>query len=129
MRIGGGSMTTGFMAFTRRLASSSNTPPTRAAGHPWVKYTDAKGKATEYSTEAWTAENQPKFEKRVMDCLDCHAALPPVPGSSRALDVALSVKRVDPLPWVNKKGLEILQADYASTEKPRRKSRLCWSTL
>ena len=39
---------------------------------PWVRYTDAAGNVTEYQTEEWTPETEQQFERRTMDCLDCH---------------------------------------------------------
>ncbi|MCW5977627.1 MAG: NapC/NirT family cytochrome c [Bryobacteraceae bacterium] len=120
MRIGGGSMTTGIHGF--HVAPGINieyaADPKRQT-IPWVRYTSAEGKSVEYASEEWTPENQASFERRTMDCLDCHTR----PSHQffvpeRALDIALSTRVVDAsLPWAKKKGLEILRASYASTEE------------
>ena len=118
MRIGGGSMRTGIHGFhvAPGVSVEYASDPKRQT-IPWVRYTDASGKSTEYAGEEWKPENQSKFEKRTMDCLDCHTR----PSHQfmvpeRALDIALSTRQVDPsIPWVKKKGLEILRASYAST--------------
>jgi len=118
MRIGGGSMTTGIHGFHMApgIVIEYAADPKRTE-IPWVRYVDAQGNATEYQTEAWTPENQGKYERRTMDCLDCHTRpshqfqLP-----ERAMDQALSLGRIDPsLPWVKRKGLEILKKEYSST--------------
>jgi hypothetical protein len=118
MRIGGGSMTTGIHGF--HVAPGvviEYAADAKRQEIPWVRYTDAQGVSTEYAVEGWSGESNGKYQKRIMDCLDCHTRpshqfqLP-----ERALDGALALHRVDPsLPWVKKKGLEILKKQYAST--------------
>ncbi len=119
MRIGGGSMTTGIHGFHTRPGvhiEYATTPDRQEI--PWVSYTDPDGATTEYVVDGWSEEAAGEYEIRVMDCLDCHTRpshkfqLP-----DRALDEALALGKIDAsLPWVNKKGLEILQAGYPSRE-------------
>ncbi|MCP5120738.1 MAG: cytochrome C, partial [bacterium] len=118
MRIGGGSMTAGIHGFHTAPGVVIEYASDPARQHiPWVRYTDPDGNTTEYTTEEWTPGIAPNYEKRLMDCLDCHTRPSHqfmVPD--RALDQALAIGQVDPsLPWANKKGLEILQAKYSST--------------
>ena len=87
----------------------------------WVRYSDSTGAASEFASEPWTANEEPEHEIRIMDCLDCHTRpshqfrMP-----ARALDEALSLGRVDAtLPWIRKKGRELLEADYASRNEAR----------
>jgi hypothetical protein len=81
----------------------------------WVRYTDPEGVVTEYTADAWHSAERPEYEIRAMDCLDCHTRpshrfrLP-----QRALDEALALGSVDSaLPWIKKRGVEILESDYA----------------
>ncbi len=120
MRVGGGPMRKGIHGFHMAPGIEieyAATPDREQI--PWVRYTDASGKSTEYSTEEWSPENRDRYEQRRMDCLDCHTRPSHqflLPG--RALDRALSLGTVEPsLPWVKAKGLEILQSDYASAEE------------
>ncbi len=85
----------------------------------WVKYTSPDGTVREFSRAPWTAHQKAGAAARTMDCLDCHTR--PSHGfemPARALDAALALGDIDAsLPWVRKKGLEILQADYASSRE------------
>ncbi len=85
---------------------------------PRVAYLDDGGKTVEFvSTEVGTTPDQlARGEHRQMDCVDCHNRpthafeLP-----DRALDRALSEGRISAeLPFVKKKALELLKADYPS---------------
>ena len=85
---------------------------------PIVYYTDDKGKTIEFdSTDIKvTKEQLAKGEKRAMDCIDCHNRpthiyrLP-----EEAIDLAILNREIDPsLPYVKKKGVEILKASYSS---------------
>jgi nitrate/TMAO reductase-like tetraheme cytochrome c subunit len=86
---------------------------------PWVRYTDSAGVATEYSVRDWPAMDADTFELREMDCMDCHTRPShqfQVPG--RALDGALADGTIDrTLPWIKKKGREIIRTDFESWEE------------
>ncbi len=124
MRIGGGSMTTGIHGFHMKPGvhiEYAATPDRQEI--PWVKYQSPDGTVTEYAVEEWDPEKASEYEIRVMDCLDCHTR----PShrfylADRAIDQALSLNRIDrSLPWVKKKGLEILEAEYQSTAEAEQK--------
>ncbi len=123
MRIGGGSMTAGIHGFHMKPGvqiAYAATPDRQEI--PWVRYTDPEGTVTEYAVEGWSAEKAAQYELREMDCLDCHTR----PShkfqlADRAIDEAISLGQIDrSLPWANKKALEILQAEYASTAEAER---------
>ncbi len=86
---------------------------------PWVRYTNPAGESVDYFTEEWPSAEDDGLELREMDCMDCHTRPShrfQVPG--RALDKALADGVVDPsLPWIKQRGLEILRAEYATTEE------------
>jgi hypothetical protein len=83
---------------------------------PWVQYTSSDGKITEYAATGW--DGKKNGELRTMDCMDCHnrpAHTYQLPDN--ALDEAMAAGRIDPsLPFVKKKGLELLKQGYASQE-------------
>jgi len=83
---------------------------------PVVYYTDDRGKTVEYvSTDIKaTKEQLAKAEKRAMDCIDCHNRpthafeLP-----ENAVDDRIYRGLISPdLPFVRKKAVELLKADY-----------------
>jgi hypothetical protein len=119
MRIGGGPVKNGIHGF--HLAEGVHveylSDPARQT-IPLVAYTDASGKTTEYKTEDWDPAKAGEFERRSMDCLDCHTRPSHefrVPG--RALDRALAEGTVPAdLPFVKQKGMEIIQAEYESRD-------------
>jgi nitrate/TMAO reductase-like tetraheme cytochrome c subunit len=87
----------------------------------WVRYSDSTGVVSEFASEAWASDGESEHEIRTMDCLDCHTRpshqfqMP-----ARALDEALALGRVDAtLPWIRKKGRELLEADYADRDEAR----------
>ena len=88
---------------------------------PWVSYTDPSGRTVEYATEGWEERQASGLERRTMDCLDCHTRpshrfLMP----EQAMAVALSTGQIDrSLPWIMKRGLEVLTAGYSSTAEAR----------
>jgi nitrate/TMAO reductase-like tetraheme cytochrome c subunit len=91
-----------------------STDPTRTT-IPWVERRNADGSVTKFA--ASTAGNgAPQGERRVMDCIDCHnRAAHTFQTPEDALNRAMADGAVSPeLPWVHKKGLELLKADYAS---------------
>ena len=80
---------------------------------PWVRFTDAKGKVTEYRTADFTGDPK-QHEIRRMDCMDCHNRPahhfhPP----NDAVDLAMSARRIDPsLPWIKSNVVAALVAPY-----------------
>jgi hypothetical protein len=86
---------------------------------PWVRITRRDGTVAVYqSTDApLTPARIAAATPRVMDCIDCHNRpshdyLDP----SRAVDVAMSIGRIDPtIPFIKKEAVDVLAANYAST--------------
>jgi len=90
---------------------------------PVVYYTNDQGKTIEYvSTDIKaTKEQLDKGEKRAMDCIDCHNRpthafeLP-----ENAMDDRMSRGLVSPdLPFIKKKGVELLKADYPDRDSAK----------
>ena len=90
---------------------------------PVVYYTNDQGKTIEYvSTDnKATKEQLEKGEKRAMDCIDCHNRpthafeLP-----ENAMDDRMSRGLVSPdLPFIKKKGVELLKADYPDRDSAK----------
>src|SRR5208337_4830337 len=90
---------------------------------PVVDYTNDQGKTIEYvSTDIKaTKEQLDKGEKRAMDCIDCHNRpthafeLP-----ENAMDDRMSRGLVSPdLPFIKKKGVELLKADYPDRDSAK----------
>ena len=82
---------------------------------PWVQRLNPDGSQSTFVASALKGE-MPKGERRVMDCIDCHnRAAHTFVTPEDALNRALEEGAVSPsLPWVHKKALELLKADYAS---------------
>ncbi len=87
---------------------------------PAVYYTDDAGKTTEFiSTDVKpTTQQLAKGENRVMDCVDCHNRpthafeLP-----DNAVDKQIGLRHISAdLPFIRKKAVELLKANYASRE-------------
>jgi len=97
------------------------TDPTRTS-IPWVQKRNADGTETVFATAAAGA-GVPKGERRVMDCIDCHnRAAHTFVTAEDALNRAMAEGAVSPsLPWVHKKGLELLKGNYASEDDARAK--------
>jgi len=82
---------------------------------PWVKHTDSQGVVTEYRNPDFKGDLS-KYQKRTMDCLDCHNRpshnfLSP----NQAVDLALSSGRLDAhIPWVKAKIVEALIQPYST---------------
>jgi hypothetical protein len=91
----------------------------------WVEHSNAKGERTEYTLadSPLPPQKLSSLEKRVMDCVDCHNRpthiyhLP-----EEAVDTAISKAQIDrSLPFVKKKGVELLRASYSSEEEAHSK--------
>jgi hypothetical protein len=89
---------------------------------PWVEKTNADGSKTAFGASALNGAI-PKGERRVMDCIDCHnRASHTMQTAEDALNRAMAEGAVSPeLPWVHKKSLELLKANYATTDEARAK--------
>ncbi|MGD0098329.1 MAG: NapC/NirT family cytochrome c [Terracidiphilus sp.] len=97
------------------------TDPTRTT-IPWVQRQNSDGSQTVYAT-ADAGAGVPKGERRVMDCIDCHnRAAHTFVTAEDALNRAMADGAISSdLPWVHKKGLELLKASYASEDEARTK--------
>ncbi len=84
---------------------------------PWVQKTNEDGSTTTFATTP--SGTMPKGERRVMDCIDCHnRAAHTFQTAENALNRAMAEGAVSPqLPWIHKKGLELLKAKYSSEEE------------
>ena len=90
------------------------TDPTRTT-IPWVQRRNEDGSETVFAASALKGA-VPQGERRVMDCIDCHnRAAHTMLTAEDALNRAMAEGAVSPeLPWVHKKGLELLKANYAT---------------
>jgi nitrate/TMAO reductase-like tetraheme cytochrome c subunit len=97
------------------------TDPTRTS-IPWVQKRNDDGSETVFATSA-AGNGVPQGERRVMDCIDCHnRAAHTFVTAEDALNRAMAEGAVSPeLPWVHKKGLELLKANYSSEAEARAK--------
>lgn len=88
---------------------------------PWVKFTDATGKVTEYRTADFTASQAEidKMPHRKMDCVDCHSRpahdyLSP----ARAVDVAFDAGKLDQsIPFLKARAVEALAKEYETKDE------------
>ncbi len=89
---------------------------------PWVRFTDASGKVTEYRTPEFK-DDPAKHQVRTMDCMDCHNRpahhfRPP----NESVDLAMSAGRIDPsLPWVKSNVVAALVATYSTEDEALQK--------
>jgi nitrate/TMAO reductase-like tetraheme cytochrome c subunit len=97
------------------------TDPTRT-NIPWVEKSNEDGSKMVFTTLP-AGSPAPQGERRVMDCIDCHnRAAHTFVTAEDALNRAMAEGAVSPeLPWVHKKGLELLKANYASEDEAHAK--------
>lgn len=95
------------------------TDPTRTS-IPWVQKRNADGSDTEFIVST-AGKGIPAGERRTMDCVDCHnRASHTMQTAEDALNRAMAEGAVSPeLPWVHKKSLEILKANYTTEAEAR----------
>ena len=95
------------------------TDPTRTT-IPWVERTYADGSKTAFGASTLKGA-VPQGERRVMDCIDCHnRAAHTMQTAEDALNRAMAEGAISPeLPWVHKKGLELLKGDYKTEAEAR----------
>jgi nitrate/TMAO reductase-like tetraheme cytochrome c subunit len=82
---------------------------------PWVRFTDPKGKVTEY--RATDVKDDPaKHTIRTMDCLDCHnRPAHRFRSPNDEVDRAMAAGRIDPkLPWVKSNAVAALIQNYST---------------
>jgi nitrate/TMAO reductase-like tetraheme cytochrome c subunit len=97
------------------------TDPTRTT-IPWVQKRNDDGTETVFASSS-AGGGVPQGERRVMDCIDCHnRAAHTFVTAGDALNRAMAEGAISPeLPWVHKKGLELLGGNYASEAEARAK--------
>ena len=86
---------------------------------PWVEYRNRKtGEVRAYLADGSTAKSVASLPRYQMQCVDCHNRpthtfeLP-----ERAVDKAMGLGHISPtLPFVKKKAMELLKANYATNE-------------
>lgn len=128
LKIGGGSSPGGHGIHGRHLGAGERisyvATDDRRQEIPRVTYVDAAGKTVEYvsSEIKVTPEQLARAEDRNMDCVDCHnrpAHAFELP--ERAVDAAMSEGTISPtLPFVKKKAVELLRAEYPDREQAAR---------
>ena len=87
---------------------------------PWVQRRNADGTETVFAASALNGAI-PKGERREMDCVDCHnRAAHTFATAEEALNRAMADGAISAdLPFVHKKGLELLNGNYASQDEAR----------
>src|SRR5579859_7130030 len=87
---------------------------------PWVERTYSDGSKTAFASSSLKGA-VPQGERRVMDCIDCHnRAAHTMQTAEDALNRAMAEGAISPeLPWVHKKGLELLKANYSTEDEAR----------
>jgi nitrate/TMAO reductase-like tetraheme cytochrome c subunit len=95
--------------------------PTRTT-IPWVRKLNEDGSETVFATAA-AGNGIPQGEHRVMDCIDCHnRAAHTFVTAEEAINRAMADGAVSPdLPWVHKKGLELIKANYSTEAEAAQK--------
>jgi nitrate/TMAO reductase-like tetraheme cytochrome c subunit len=98
-----------------------STDPTRTT-ITWVQRRNEDGTVTEFASSSLKGA-APQGDRRVMDCVDCHnRAAHTMQTAEDALNRAMAEGAVSPeLPWVHKKGLELLNGSYATEAEARTK--------
>src|SRR5579862_4309754 len=89
---------------------------------PWVQRRNPDGSETVYAASSQGGK-MPQGERRVMDCIDCHnRAAHTMQTAEDALNRAMAEGAVSPeLPFMHKKALELLKADYKTEAEAREK--------
>jgi nitrate/TMAO reductase-like tetraheme cytochrome c subunit len=87
---------------------------------PWVQRENSDGTETVFTSSALNGA-MPQGERREMDCIDCHnRAAHTFTTAEEAINRAMADGAISPeLPWVHKKGLELLNGNYASEDEAR----------
>lgn len=87
---------------------------------PWVQHTNPDGSLTTYVASALNGA-QPKGERRVMDCIDCHnRAAHTFVTAGEAINRAMADGAISQsLPYIHKEGLVLLKGSYTSQAQAR----------
>jgi nitrate/TMAO reductase-like tetraheme cytochrome c subunit len=82
---------------------------------PWVRFTDPKGKVTEYRAADFK-DDPAKHTIRTMDCLDCHnRPAHRFRSPNDEVDRAMTIGGIDPaLPWVKSNAVAVLIQNYST---------------
>lgn len=85
---------------------------------PWVRVTDPQGVVTEYRTPSFK-DTPAQHAIRRMDCMDCHNRPTHIYQSpNEAVDLALSLRRLDPsMPEIKKEAVAALLQSAANREE------------
>jgi hypothetical protein len=86
---------------------------------PWVELTDASGNVRVYRVEGVSDEAIAGFERRDMDCVDCHnrPTHPFAASAENAVDAAMAYGLISPaLPWIKREVVAALKAAYPSRD-------------
>jgi len=90
---------------------------------PWVRIEDAQGRVTEYTTKDSPPSQAQidKAAKRRMDCIDCHNRPTHIyVAPDVSVDRAIAGRSIDAtLPYIKKEGVEVLAADYKTSDEAR----------
>ena len=124
LHVGGGSRATGIgsgihwhMNLDNKVEYIATDPQRQVI--PWVKFTDSRGKVTEYAAEGVTPEQLAKGERRTMDCMDCHnrPAHTFDPSAERAVDTAMGIGQIPRgLPFARKQAVAAITQPFDSKE-------------
>ena len=90
----------------------------------WVEYSNSETKQTHtYLADGKTADDVKDLKQHVMQCVDCHnRPAHPFWLPERALDLAMGLGVIPvTLPYVKRQGLEVIRAEYATTEEATRR--------
>jgi hypothetical protein len=125
MRIGGGDPERGRVGGIHWHMNISNTVEYVATDDqrqviPWVRLTDRDGTVTVYQVEGseLTQEQIDSIGPRRMDCIDCHNRPSHVYNPpTRVANLAIATGRISTdLPYVKQRSVELLSAEYETTE-------------
>ncbi len=87
---------------------------------PWVRVVAPDGKETVFVDKGspYTAENPPKGEMRLMDCIDCHnRPSHQYKAPAEAVNQAMTHGAIDPsLPFIKREAVNALTGEYATSE-------------
>ncbi len=127
LKVGGGDPTHGPVGGIHWHMNVSNKVEYIAADEkrhviPWVRITDAQGIVTEFRTPDFKGPPSKHIVRR-MDCMDCHNRPSHIFQSpADAVDLSLSVKRLDStIPGIKRESVALLQQTYATETEAKEK--------
>ncbi len=120
LKVGGGDLRKGIVEGIHWHVSPQNkveyiTTDQKHQVIPWVRFTDPKGKVTEYRTADFN-DDPSKHTIRTMDCLDCHnRPAHRFRSPNDAVDQAMAQGKIAPtLPWVKSNAVAVLIQNYST---------------